>query len=100
VIFIATSNKKEAERLAGGLVKNKFAACVNLMDNITSVFWWEGKIDRASEVLLMVKSKKTKIPKIIKLVKSLHSYEVPEIVVLPIIAGEKKYLNWIDESLR
>lgn len=100
VIFITASGKKEAARIAEGLVKNKLAACVNLVDNITSVFWWEGKIDKASEVLLVVKSKKSKIPKIIRLVKSLHSYEIPEIIALPIIAGEKKYLNWIDESLR
>ncbi len=100
VIFITASNKKEASHIAEELVKNKLAACVNLVDNITSVFWWKGKIDKASEVLLLVKSKKSKIPKIIKLVKSLHSYEVPEIIALPIISGDKKYLNWINESLR
>ncbi|MFH1398273.1 MAG: divalent-cation tolerance protein CutA [Candidatus Omnitrophota bacterium] len=100
VIFITASSKNEAEHIAAELVKKRLAACVNLIDNITSVFWWEGKIDKASEVLLVVKSKKTKIPQVIKLVKSLHSYEVPEIIALPIIAGEKKYLNWINESLR
>jgi periplasmic divalent cation tolerance protein len=86
--------------IAQALLKNKLAACVNIIDKIESFFWWQGKIDCAEEALLLVKSKKSKLPKIIKLVKSLHSYSVPEIIALPIIAGEKKYLKWIDESLR
>jgi periplasmic divalent cation tolerance protein len=100
VIFVTASNKEEAEKIARALVENKLAACVNTMDGIKSVFWWEGKLDSANEVLLIIKSKKSKLSRIITLVKSLHSYQVPEIIALPIISGEKKYLRWLDGSVR
>lgn len=100
VVFITAPNKKEAGIIAGALLKKKLVACVNIIDKVNSFFRWQGKIDHAKEVLLIAKSKKEKLNKIIKLVKSLHSYEVPEIIALPIVAGYKPYLNWIDESLR
>jgi len=100
VIFITTSHKKEAQRIAEQLIKNRLAACVNIVNNIESVFWWQARVDKAKEVLLLIKSKRQNFKKIIKLVKSLHSYEVPEIIALPIIGGEEKYLKWIDESVR
>lgn len=100
VIFVTASNKEEAEKIARALVENKLAACVNTVGGIKSVFWWEGKLDSANEVLLIIKSKKSKLSRIITLVKSLHSYQVPEIIALPIIAGEKKYLRWLDGSVR
>ena len=100
VIFITASNKKEAQKIAAALIKQKLAACVNCIDKVDSVFFWKSKIDQAKESLLIIKSKKEKLTKIIKLVKSMHSYEVPEIIALPIIAGDKSYLRWIDASLR
>jgi len=99
VIFVTCANKEEAKRIATGLIKNKLAACVNIIDKIESFFWWQGKIDTAREVLLIIKSRKAKLAKVIKLVKSLHSYAVPEIIALPIISGYKPYLNWIDDSV-
>lgn len=100
IIFITVSSIEEAEKIAQGLLGKKLVACVNIIDNLKSLFWWQGKIDHAKEVLLVAKSKKTKFTSIIRLVKSLHSYEVPEIIAIPLVAGEKKYLRWIDESLR
>lgn len=100
VIFITVSNKKEAKRIATGLVKGKLAACVNIVEKIESFFRWEGKVDKAKEMLLIAKSKKQNLNRIIKLVKSLHSYEVPEIIALPVAAGYKPYLRWIDDSIR
>ncbi len=99
VIFITASSKEEADKIGNKLVENKLAACVNIVDNVRSLFWWEAKLDSANEVLMVVKSKKSHLSLIIKVVKSLHSYQVPEIIALPIIGGDKKYLNWIDESL-
>lgn len=100
VIFITASNKEEAEKIASRLLKNRLAACVNIITRIESIFWWQGKLDRASEALLVIKSQKSKLAKIIRLVKSIHSYEVPEIIALPIIGGNKDYLGWLDDSLR
>jgi len=100
VIFITASSKKEAELIAGQLIDKKLAACVNILDGVESFFRWQGKVDKAKEVLLIVKSSQSKFASLVKLVKSLHSYEVPEIIALPIVSGEKAYLRWIDESLR
>ena len=100
VIFITAANKKEARKIAGGLVKNKLAPCVNIVDKIESVFFWDGKINRAKEVLLMVKSRKDKFKKIADFVKANHSYQVPEIISLPITSGLAYYLRWVDDYLR
>ena len=100
VVLVTAKDKKEAQQIATGLIKAKLAACVNIVDKVDSIFFWAGKIDQAKEFLLLIKSKKDKLPKIIKLVRSLHSYKVPEIIALPIIAGDKPYLRWIDAALR
>ncbi len=99
VILVTASDKREAQKIATGLVKAKLAACVNIIDKVSSLFFWEAKIDQAKESLLVIKSKKEKLPSIIKLVKSLHSYKVPEIIALPIISGNKPYLRRINSSL-
>jgi periplasmic divalent cation tolerance protein len=100
VIFVTAADKKEGASIARALIKKKLAACVNIIDSIESLFCWKGKLERAREVLLIIKSKKEKLAKIIKTVKSLHSYDIPEIIALPLIGGDKPYLRWIDESLR
>jgi periplasmic divalent cation tolerance protein len=100
VIFITASDKKEARRIAAELIKKRLAACVNIIDGIESFFWWRGKAERAKEALLIVKSKKERLTKIIKTIKAMHSYEVPEIIALPVIAGDEPYLRWIDASVR
>jgi periplasmic divalent cation tolerance protein len=100
VVLITAKDKKEARKISVSLIKAKLAACVNIVDKVDSVFLWAGKIDQAKESLLVIKSKKEKLPKIIKLVRSLHGYEVPEIIALPIIAGDRPYLRWIDAALR
>ncbi|MFH0826843.1 MAG: divalent-cation tolerance protein CutA [Candidatus Omnitrophota bacterium] len=100
VILITAPNKTEAKRIASALIRKKLAACVNIAEGLTSLFWWKGKVDKANEALLVVKSKKEKLAKVITCVKSLHSYQVPEIIALPIIGGNSAYLKWIDDSLR
>ncbi len=100
IIFITAADKKEARRIAQALIRDRLAACVNIIGEIESIFRWQGKVDRAKEALLIIKSRKEKMPEVIKLVKSMHSYELPEIISFPITAGFKPYLKWINESLR
>lgn len=100
VVFVTASGKKEAGNIAGRLIKDKLAACVNIVEQASSLFWWEGKVDRAKEALLIIKTRKALFNRLVKKVKSLHSYDTPEIIALPVIAGDKKYLEWLDESTR
>lgn len=100
IVLVTCANRKEAQRIARQLIESRLAACVNIIDKIASLFRWEAKMDSANEILLLIKSRKIKLAKIIKLVKSMHSYQVPEIIAIPIVGGEKKYLRWIDESVR
>jgi periplasmic divalent cation tolerance protein len=100
IILITAKDKKEAERIAKKLIKSRLAACVNIVSNIKSFFWWQVKVDQAKESLLIVKSRKEKFNKIAKLVKASHSYDLPEIIAIPVVCGSKPYLNWINESLR
>jgi periplasmic divalent cation tolerance protein len=100
VIFITSAGKTEATMIAKALLKSKLAACVNIVDKVESFFRWQGKIDRAREYLLIVKSVKANLPRVCRLVKSLHSYDVPEIIAVEIAGGSKKYLDWINDSIR
>jgi periplasmic divalent cation tolerance protein len=99
VIFITAPNRKEAKKIAQALVGGRLCACVNIIDKVESLFWWQGKYDMAREVLLIIKTKKNKLRRIIRLVKSLHSYSVPEIIALPITGGHEPYLRWIEDSV-
>jgi periplasmic divalent cation tolerance protein len=100
IVLITAGSEEEAHRIAELLVKEKKAACVNIVPRVDSLFWWEGKLDSAPESLLLVKTKASLFPEIVELVKRTHSYEVPEIIALPIIAGSGDYLKWLDIACR
>ncbi len=97
-VFITVPGRDEAARIAGALVSEKLAACVNQIEGISSVFWWEGEIQRETEVLLMAKTAARRVEALVRRVKELHSYTVPEVIALPIAHGNPDYLRWIDES--
>lgn len=99
VVFVTAKDIKEAGKIAAKLVEGRLAACVNVVKEIQSMFRWEGKVDHAKEVLLIIKTKKKLLPQIIQSVKAAHSYSVPEIIALPIVDGNKDYLDWINESV-
>ena len=98
VLLITTSTNGEAERISRLLLERKKAACVNIISGVDSLFRWNDKLDSAQESLLVVKSKASLISEIIELVKGVHSYDVPEIIALPIIGGNRGYLEWIDKN--
>ena len=100
VMFITCASDEEAWKISSHLVEKRLAACANMIHGVDSVFRWHGNVDLAKETLLVIKSREDKIDSIIKEVRSLHSYEVPEIIALPIIAGSKDYLDWIDDSTK
>ena len=99
VLFITTANTGEAQQISRVLLEQKKAACVNIIPNIDSLFWWEGKLDSERENLLVVKTKASLLSEIINLVKKMHSYAVPEIIAMPIVGGNQDYLEWIEKSV-
>ena len=99
VILITTGSEEEAHRIADQLLNQRKAACVNIVPRVDSLFWWQGKLDSAQESLLVIKTKTSKLKEITELVKKVHSYEVPEVIALPIIGGNEDYLKWLDTTL-
>jgi len=100
VVFITAPSAKEANDIANELIDKEVAACVNLIKGVKSVFTWQGKKAKASEVLLIVKTRLSRFAKLKRIVKRLHSYQVPEIIAMPIVEGETRYLKWISEVVR
>ena len=95
VIYCTVPNKKEADRIAKPLVKNRLAACVSMIDKVVSHFSWEGEICKENEVLLMIKTRRENYVKIKLVIESMHSYNVPEIIAVPIVDCSEEYLKWL-----
>jgi|SRR5580692_5606660 periplasmic divalent cation tolerance protein len=98
MMFSTTSDRPEAERIAGLLVEQGLAACVQLMP-IDSVYMWKGKIEKTGEILLLIKTRSDCVDKAMLTIKAAHSYEVPEIIAVPIEAGLPEYLAWISAGM-
>jgi len=96
VVLVTASSVQEADRIASVLLESKVAACVNITGQIRSLFWWEGKIDQAQEMLLVIKTKEVLLEEVIRLVRENHTYDVPEVIALPIVGGNPSYLEWIN----
>jgi periplasmic divalent cation tolerance protein len=95
VVYITAPNEEEAAKLAQALVGERLAACVNIVKGIRSIYQWQGNIEDDAEVLMIVKTRKELFGPLEKRVKELHSYTVPEIIALPIVAGSGDYLAWL-----
>jgi periplasmic divalent cation tolerance protein len=100
VILITTPGTEVANRLARILTDSKKAACVNILPDLKSLYWWQGKLNYENEVLLLVKTRAELFDEVAALVKSVHPYQVPEIIALPIVAGNPEYLKWISETTK
>jgi periplasmic divalent cation tolerance protein len=101
VVLVSCGSGAEAAQIARSVVQRKLAACVNVLDSpVRSVYRWKGKVERAREFLLLIKTSRSRLPALRAEVKRLHSYEVPEFIALPVAAGSPAYLRWLTDSLR
>ena len=98
VVLISVPSPEVGEIISTSLVEKKLAACVNIIPEITSIYKWQGKIEKDRENLLLVKTRIGLLDQIIAEVSDTHPYDLPEVIALPIFAGSQDYLNWIDES--
>ena len=98
VVLITTGAPAEAEKIATTLLKRRQAACVNIVQGVSSHFWWQDKLEKTDESLLVVKTRENLLPDLIRTVKKLHKDEVPEIIALPIAGGNPDYLAWLDSE--
>ncbi|HUK40835.1 MAG TPA: divalent-cation tolerance protein CutA [Candidatus Acidoferrales bacterium] len=99
VVFVTAGTSAEGERLARALVEEGLAACVNRVPGVQSVYRWEGKIKQSDEEMLVIKTCKELFTALEQRVRELHSYEVPEIIALPLIEGNAAYLRWLEQQV-
>ena len=100
VVLVTCGSKQEAEKVVQNLLDAKLIACGNIIGPVTSFFRWYGKSEKAEEWLALMKSRRDLFDKLAAAVKALHSYEVPEILALPVVEGAKEYLDWLESCLR
>jgi len=99
-VHITTANQDEACTIGKKLVEERLVACVNIIPRLKSIYWWEGKIERAEEALMFAKTRRDLLDKVIRRVKELHSYVTPAILAFPILDGDSSYLEWITNETR
>jgi periplasmic divalent cation tolerance protein len=99
IVLVTTASKQEAEKITQHLLKQRLIACANITGPVSSHFRWYGKLETAEEYLIFMKSRRDLFDKLAETVKALHSYEVPEILVLPVVGGSKDYLSWLGSCL-
>lgn len=99
IVLVTAPNVEEASRIADALVGGRFAACVNIVSGVVSVYRWEGKVARDSEVLMVIKTTAERYAELEEQVKALHSYTTPEVIAINIERGSEAYLKWLGESV-
>ena len=95
LVYVTFSDRQEAERIANALVVEHLAACANILGSIQSIYFWQGKLERSSEVAVLLKTTESLAPAVVSRVKSMHSYDCPAVLVLPVLAGNDAFLEWI-----
>ena len=100
IVFVTTASKHEAEEIVQHLLGDKLVACGNIVGPVTSFFRWSGKGERAEEFLVFLKTRKDLFQRLSDVVKTLHGYEVPEILAVPVVDGSKDYLDWLENCLK
>ena len=99
IVFMTASTKEEAAKIVRALLEERLIACANIMDPVSSFFWWQEKIEEEKEALVIMKSHEILFKKLSQRVTELHSYEVPELLALPIVNGSPSYLDWMKACL-
>ena len=98
--YVTAGSPEEARSLGRALVAERLAACANILDGMTSLYWWQGKLEQAAESVVILKTRSELVPALTERVKQLHSYECPCVVALPISEGNADYLSWIESETR
>jgi periplasmic divalent cation tolerance protein len=99
IVLSTCGDRETAERIAHRLVEQRLAACVNILPGVQSIYRWQGAVESETEVLMLIKTKATLVQEVQSAIASLHSYEIPELLVLPIAGGSEAYLGWLEGSL-
>jgi periplasmic divalent cation tolerance protein len=99
IVFVTASNREEATKIVRTLLEERLIACGNIVDSVCSLFWWQGEIEEEKEALVIMKSHEKLFKKLSERVTELHSYDVPEILALPIVDGSPSYLDWLKGCL-
>ena len=99
IVLVTAPDLKTARKLAKAAVESKLIACANLVPKIESHYWWQGKVETSTEVLLIMKTTKSKLAALEKLIVKLHPYDTPEFIAFPIAAGNQRYLDWITAAV-
>ena len=99
-IYMTAGSRDEARKIGKALVVSRLAACVNILDNINSFYMWEGKVQDETEVVMIAKTTAARVPQLVEKVKSLHSYDCPCIVSIPVSDGNRDFLDWIAEEVK
>jgi|SRR5579872_6604308 len=99
VVMVTCKSQAEAKKIARAVVKARLAACANVLGGpVESIYRWKGKVETAKEVLVLIKSTRKRFSMLEREIRRLHSYDTPEIIALPIVAGSRAYLRWVEES--
>ena len=99
-VFVSCASREEAKSLVDALLNDQIIACAQILPGIESFYRWQGQTERAEECLLLLKSQSDKFPAIERTIKALNSYDVPEILAMPVTAGSTAYLKWINEQIK
>lgn len=100
VVYTTCGNITEAEAIARSLIESRRAACINVIPGLLSYYRWQGKVENDTELLLMIKTERGLVDEVRHTLETLHSYDLPEMIVLPIIDGSPNYLEWMDQEMR
>ena len=94
-VYVTCKDREQARAIGKTVVRERLAACANLFDGMESIYWWEGEVEVASECVLILKTTELLVERLVDAVKAAHSYDVPCVVALPIVAGNQDYLDWL-----